>query len=496
MNLFNTKLFDYLINFIERYYYIFLFSALLITSFNLFYNLGKAPIYSWDEARHGVNAYEMLARNNYIVNTYGYEIDYWNLKPPISYWAIIAGYKLFGFNTLGIRFFSALAAFTTILLITFFTLHKHGKLASLISTIVLSTTIPFILEHCARTGDADSIFVLFFTLSMLSLSLVQKNASWLYISGISFSLAFLTKSWHAGSIIIIAGIYLLFTGILLKINIKHFILFILSSTILIVIWGIMRYSQDGFAFFEAMINYDLIARTSKPIEGHIGNAFYYFEVIKSSYFYWGIILLGTTLAIASLITPGLLTRKGLNYMFLIVLWITVPFLIFTKAKTKISWYILPIFPPMAISIGAASSLSLKGKNKNSIFQLLLCIMITFAIYRQETVISWSVLNPEPDPVQSLLGDLKTLKQYRRKKIYTTFKTGSADNPDRWNQSYLLAAEFYGDLLPVEGGIKSFLEDDSDSPLLLTEKSLSILHEKKKHNLIIVAENDTAYIFTK
>lgn len=496
MNLFNTKMFDSIFDFIERYYYIFLIFILLITSFNLFYNLGKAPIYSWDEARHGVNAYEMLIRSNYIVNTYGYENDYWNLKPPVSYWSIIAGYKLFGLNPLGIRIFSASAAFLSILAISVFSLYKHGKLASLISALVLTTTIPYIVEHCARTGDADSIFVLFFTLSVLSISLTDKAVGWLYIAGICFALAFLTKSWHAGSIVIIGGFYLLFTGRLFKLSLKEFLLFLLSTTLPVFLWFLLRYSQDGFVFIKAMINYDLIARTSKPIEGHIGNTFYYLEVIKSSYFYWILILSGNLIAATLLLKPDSLNRNQINHIFHLILWIIVPFLVFTKAKTKISWYILPIFPAMAVSIGASSSLLLKSKNRNCVFQLLLSIMILFAAYKQELAISWAVLNPEPDSVQELLEGLKNLQQYRHNNIYTTFKTGSADNPNRWNQSYLLAAELYGDLIPIEGGIISFLEDTSYKPLLLTDKTPHVLLEKEKHNLIIVAENEAAYLFTK
>jgi 4-amino-4-deoxy-L-arabinose transferase-like glycosyltransferase len=495
MNLLNTKLFDSVIEFLERYYYIFLFLVFLATTFNIFYNLGKAPIYSWDEARHGVNAYEMFRRKNYIVSTYGYKIDYWNLKPPVSYWAINAGYRLMGFNPLGIRIFSALAAFTTIGLITIFTLYKHGRLASLISAVVLTTTVPFILGHCARTGDADSIFVLFFTLSIISLSLSEKNTIGLYISGICFALAFLTKSWHAGSIAIIEGFYLLFTGKLRSLSLKQLLLFILSIVIPIVSWALFRYTQDGFTFFKAMINYDLVARTSKAIEGHIGNIFYYFETIKSSYFYWSLILVGNILALTLVIKPDSLSKNSLHYIFLMTLWIAVPFLLFSKAKTKISWYILPIYPAIAIFIGASSSLLLKSKNRNSVFQFLLILMLLFAVYKQQLSISWVVLNPEPDSVQVLLENLKDLDQYKRKRIYTTFKTGSADNPDRWNQSYLLAAELYGDLIPIEGGIKSFLQDTSESPLLLTQKDL-IIFDKGIHKLKIIAESEDAYILTK
>lgn len=56
--------------------------------FILFHNLGNNAIADWDEARHGINAYEMLRSNNWIISTYQYEPDLWNLKPPFSYYLI------------------------------------------------------------------------------------------------------------------------------------------------------------------------------------------------------------------------------------------------------------------------------------------------------------------------------------------------------------------------------------------------------------------------
>ena len=65
-----------------------------------FYHLSYDELKSFDEARHGVSAYEMLQTGEPIVTTYAYSPDYWNLKPPLSEWLIALGYKLFGYNAL------------------------------------------------------------------------------------------------------------------------------------------------------------------------------------------------------------------------------------------------------------------------------------------------------------------------------------------------------------------------------------------------------------
>lgn len=63
-------------NIIEKYYWLFFFVLISIIAFCCFYQLGSAPIEDWDEARHGVNAYEMIKNNNYIANYYNGSLDY------------------------------------------------------------------------------------------------------------------------------------------------------------------------------------------------------------------------------------------------------------------------------------------------------------------------------------------------------------------------------------------------------------------------------------
>lgn len=496
IRLFNTKPIDAILEFFERCYYIFITIILMVSAFNLFYNLGNTPICSWDEARHGVSAFEMIKRNNYIVNTYAYSNDYWNLKPPLSYWAITAGYKILGYNALGLRFFSAVAAFLTILSVAFFTLIKNGRLASLITTSVLTTTMPYIIEHCARTGDADAIFVLFFTLSIISMLMIEKSISFLYCTGIFFAFAFLAKSWHSISIIVIVGSYLILSGILFKLKFREFILFLFSVILPIFIWGIFRFTQDGLIFFKTMIDFDLLKRTSTILEGHIGSTSFYIERLQFGYFYWMLVLASSVVSLTLLLEPDTLNKKMINYILAVLLWVAVPFILYTKAKTKISWYILPIYPALAVCLGGAVSGILKSKKKNLVLQILLSLMLLFSLYKNEISIINMVSYNSVDNVQELIKELGTISEYRGKNIYSLYKSNSADNPDRWDQSYLLCSELYGDMVPKEGGIIDFLEDTSDKPLFLVPKNSKEALKLDRSKLKVVLENKYACIFTK
>lgn len=486
MNMFDINLVDRIINFIEKRYYFFLVIILSTAVFNIFYNLGITPINSWDEARHGVNAYEMIKKNNYIVNTYAYNNDYWNLKPPVSYWAIILGYRIAGFNALGLRLLSAIAGVLTILAVNIFVLYNQGRIASLISTAVLTTTAPFILEHCSRSGDADSIFILFFTISIICSMLSEKNILWLYGSGFNFAMAFLTKSWHAGSIAIIMVIYLTINGALFRMSKKVVILFILSILCPIIIWAILRYNQDGFVFFKTMIGYDLMARTSKTLEGHIGGKCYYFEHFQWSYFYWFLVFISTALAVITDVSRVTLANDDKNYNLCIALWITVPFLLYTIAKTKIWWYIFPIYPALAISIGTASSILLKVKKTNIIMPILLSGMIILAITKNQLLIIDKIYNIKSDSIQVLFKNLEKHPEYKGKKIYI----------EHFEQSYWLCSELYGDLVPVSGGMEGFLKDNSNDTMLFITKDRKIDLGNNIRNLKAVIENENACIYIK
>ena len=106
------------------------------------------------EARHGVNGYEMYKNHNYIVNTYNYENDYFNLKPPLSYWGIILGFKLFGVSIFSMRFYSALSLLLTFLVVGYY-MHRHyGKIAA-VSSMLFSSAVPI-----CSTGMPEEMLML------------------------------------------------------------------------------------------------------------------------------------------------------------------------------------------------------------------------------------------------------------------------------------------------------------------------------------------------
>lgn len=503
-------------NLFQKYYFILLLGILVLACFNIFANLNSYPITDWDEARHGVNAYEMLHNKNYIVNTYNYKTDYYNLKPPLSYWLIMLGYKLVGFSPLGLRLYSAVSALLTIMLVALFVKKKHGKFACIISTAVLATTSQYLLSHCARTGDADSVYILLFTIAMIAMTKIEKNINWIYLSGFSFSLAFLAKSWHAFTIVAIGGLYLLFSKYIFKLKLKQWLLFTTSSILPIGLWAIFRYAKDGTKFFTEMIKYDLLARSATPLEGHAGTALYYFDVIENYYSYWLIILFGVFIAFLTISNKNN-EKKISGYTLTMLLWILVPFIAFSIAKTKLAWYILPIYPALAICIGAFSKKIITAFKKSNIVQFVLLLSLLLSLGLNERIIFLEVRSTHVDGKPSPIKQLSDLPEYKGLDAYTSYSAqnaikniksipeyngvnaytscGTYSGSEFWDQSEFLAAELYGNLKPVNGGVKAFINDKNKSILIIpkNDNSDKII---KDNNLKIILKTDSNLILAK
>lgn len=467
-----------------------LITALLFAMalFNIFYGLADFPIFSWDEARHGVSAYEMLKERNFIMNTYKNKVDYWNLKPPLSFWMTMAGYKIAGFNTLGLRLFSAISAVMTILVTALFVFKKHGIAASFLSTLSLTTSTQFLIYHSARTADADSLFVFLFTCSMLSMLLCSQNHKWLYISGMMFALAFLTKSWHAGTIIIIMCLYLIITGIYRHIPVRNWWLVLTCMAGPILLWGIIRYQYDGLIFLKTMVTYDLLKRTSTPIEGHIGSKLYYFQTIWDFSKHWLILLTGFVIVRLYCHFTKVSKLPESSYIIGLCLWLIIPFILYSAAETKTKWYILPVYPVMSILIGMVGG-SVLQNGKLAIKTILLVLVIAVSAKYESQIYTYL-----RHPVQKLhLNLVQKIQSINEVKGYSFYRYHHSKN-FVWLQNTVLAAELFGDLKVKEGDFKAFMK--KDRALLLLKKGNKAEQLIKANRFVIIASNQWGYIVRK
>ena len=365
-------------------------AVVVLALYNLLFNLSSSQVQIWDEARHGVSAYEMLHNGEYLVTTYDEQPDFWYLKPPLGLWIIAASYRLLGPNLFALRIASAMSALLTILLVMRIGL-RHGRLQSVLSGLILTTSFAFILKHSGRSGDFDAMLCLI--TAIIYVVAMRQDRLAPALAGLLIGVAFLLKSF---AFVIPLGVY--FSARWFIGDRRRFLpeaaLCAAVFLVPVLAWAGLRYAQDGSYFFRRMVAYDVIQRGTQEIEGHSGGVFYH--VVNFVDFQWTWLA-----ALAFTAVPALKSRRlrGLVKTHApLLLWFIVPFAIATVVRSKIEWYIVPVYPPAAIIFSLIITNAL-GRVRRRKALIILLVLIAIAA---EQRISHKVLQTGTAPGQLLL----------------------------------------------------------------------------------------------
>lgn len=436
-------------------------------SFLAFYRLGVVDIQPWDEARHGINAYEMLQTNDFIHSTYRYTTDLYNLKPPLSYWLSAIAYRVFGYRAFSMRFFSALSYLATGVLVSLSLKRHHGSIPSLMSLLFFIFSFDVFSLHMARTGDADAVFIFLYTVAILSTIRFteREKPRDLYLASVAFSLAFLAKSFHAGCIVVTMAAILLWTKTLRKLTLKTWMLSFACALGPVLIWGIARYLDDGIVFLQKMFTYDLLARSTTVLENHGGSFLHYVKGMSKHLSVW-------TLGIICLIVfaANIAKRKSLERrIVLYLIWAIVPILLFFFVRTRVIWYIYPANIALIV-LGSVLVPELFALMRHRIVNGFICLVLVAAICLGiSNDISKIVKSQNQDRVQVFL-----IQSVNREEDFAG--KGCYIDSDTWAQDDVLAAELAGDLKCLDGGINKFAQDQTDALLLVTDLSAFSLNQ--------------------
>ena len=459
-------------------------------TFLCFYKLDVKYVDPWDEARHGVNAYEMLKQGHLIESTYRYETDYYNLKPPLSMWSIMLSMLIFGKNVFSLRLASVLCYLILALAVVCFARKRYGKTAALFSLMLLAAnTTPFI-AHMVRAGDADSLYVLLFSLAMLCMLQIRENHQKLYWCGFFFALAFLTKSFHAGVIVAIGGLYLLLTGGLKRIKLWEYLKFFASFVIPLGLWALGRICVDGTAFLKEMWLTDVLGRSQSGFGSNEAGFSYYFSyfignMTKSIPVYrvaLVLLLLAAGILLIVKVTDAKKqtdAKKKKDVSFFkhlkgclfhrdvigMSLWILVPALAFSLVRTKLLWYQYPSVTALLIVTGIVTGIVCEKKQIPLLFRLGigLATVVTachFSYSLFQTFEAYGKDGYMTNDFQLLIQDVAAGEDsgdfYTA--VYRALPTDDPNHPidSKWAQQDVFVAEAYGDYHCDDGGFDGMI----------------------------------------
>lgn len=497
-------------------------------AFLCFYKLDVKYVDPWDEARHGVNAYEMLKQGSLVKSTYLYQTDYYNLKPPLSMWSIMLSMVLFGKSVWTLRLASVICYLCLALCVVCFARKRYGRLPALFSLALLcANTTPFI-AHMVRAGDADSLYVLLFSLAMICMLQIRDDHRKLYLCGFLFALAFLTKSFHAGLIAVIGGLYLLLTGLFKKIRLKEYVLFILSFGAPIGLWVIARLCTDGTAFLKEMWLTDVLGRSQSGFGSNEAGFSYYFSYYLGNMsgkvpvyrVVLGLLLVSCLiLAVMSFVqkhrtkygADGNGTKSVKDDVIGFSLWILIPALAFSVVRTKLLWYEYPAITALLIAAGIAAGLVCEKKLLPVGIRVALgaVLLVTAGYYSHDLLQTFEQYGKDgymTNDFQLLIEETangaqkygteieesakkadepgankeieKTGKQGATVYAYRALTTEDPEKPvdTQWAQQDVYVAEAYGDYICENDGWDHMLEDmkdgsEEDCRILFTTQEL-------------------------
>lgn len=363
----------------EKLFKILLFAGVIF--FPLFLHLSYLPIRIWDEARLAINALEMSENGNFIVTFYKGNPDLWNTKPPLMIWLQVISLKIFGENELAIRFPAAFAAVLTCTIVLVFAIkYLKSYWLGLISVLVLVTSKGYVSLHGTRTGDYDSLLVLFLTMASLSffvyINSKTKDWKYLYLTIISLTLAVLTKG--------IAGLLItpaLFVFCVIErqfINLlksKHLYVNMLIFIVMIGGYYLWREMLNP-GYIDAVIKNELGGRYIETIENHKQDFWFYFKNITSGrfkYWYW-LVPIGVIIGI---IQKDEKYRKLMWFFTLIIIQF---FFLISFGQTKLSWYDLPLYPYLSIIVSFPIFIIFMGIRNLRVIKLKLVYQFVPAIF--------------------------------------------------------------------------------------------------------------------
>jgi len=337
-------------SFIAKYIDIFLVLILAtISSIIFFSNLGNAPMLNVDEQVHFQWASHIVSSGDYLTPwAYG-NIFLWIGKPPLIIWLMSFSLRVFDTN-FATRFWSAFFGVLCSILVFYIGKHLFNRIMGLLSATILLTFSIF--YTFARVGLLDVPLAFFLTGSIyffMKSENSRKETQYVILSSIFFGLALMTKQLSALLIPIIVFCYLLITRKNLRFLLrKPFALFVGIGLLIFSPWVILMTIHFGTDFLRIYFYNSVFQRATTVVESKSGGFLFYINYLIASENRFWVILLPFAIALS---LRHAISKQKKEHILLIV-WIMVVLGLFSISQTKISQYIIPIFPAFAIILGS------------------------------------------------------------------------------------------------------------------------------------------------
>ncbi len=333
--------------------------TLLVFSLSLFlcvYRIGDFSFGRGDQTTHSVVIQEMVHSGSWWSPQL--EGNFYSNKPPFKMWLVALTVKLLGESNFSYRIIDGLTGIVlAITLYWFSAILFSSSLVGIFTALSLLSANMLYFGHGVRNATQDSVMLLLFTLGMIlgwrciekALETNRQRLSIYALAlGITIGLAVLTKNVVGYLSFAILVFYLFCTKQFLQVfrnAWKEIALAIGTSLIIPALYFVPHCVRSAGACHNFFIS-EVYKRAAVGYH-NVKNTWYYFEWLGEH----------------RIAVPPELLLVGLIYFFIryyrtrerrilfFLVWAIAPVIVFTIAKSKIFWYILPALPAMAVIAG-------------------------------------------------------------------------------------------------------------------------------------------------
>ena len=461
-------------------------ALLFIVYLSLFYKLGAGSLNIWDEARLAVSALEMSQTGHWLIPTYDFKPDMWNVKPPLMIILEAMAMKSLGFNELAVRLPTAIAAFATLALLFWFCVRQlNSLLVGFCSVLFLCTSPGYVSLHVARTGDYDTLLILFLVAYFLSAFTFLKTRKYSHylLFCLFLLLALFTKGIAAG--FFLPGVFIMF---LLDKDFRkealslRYVLPLAVAACCITSYYLLREAYTP-GYIRAVFYWEIRGRLFNPeFYTHDPWYAYFARLVNSDFSPWWILI---PLALPAFFKSNLTEKdliKGIS-LTLLIFWIPL-----TISINKYFWYGAPALPLLslmaAITFSKISLYFFEGI-KNKRYRRAAVIVLLFSIGVMPVYNAFSRADPAKFAKQQEVEQKTMLRQDVA--LATLIRSNRIPNNTKIISSvYNSPLDFYRKALAVRGIHITFLHPQQDA---LERKSLVI-------NTDGIEEGDTVLALSK
>lgn len=320
--------------------------VLILLSLPYFINLGVSSIWDANEAFYAETPREMIASGDYLAPQFNFQPRV--QKPPLTYWAVLASYKVFGISEFAVRFPGALAALGVLLFAYGTARMLFSPRAALFSAAITATTARIFILERRLPIDILLLFFLIGTFYFLMRS-IRTNAriSWALFY-IFMAFAFMTKGPIA--VLIPLASFLIWMFFNRKSGLPKFHP-VMGAAIFIALslpYYLLVFKAHGWTYIAPFFINDNLGRFATAPLGPSRGFFYYIPIFISDFFPWSFI----GIICAYLLWRRRRTQPPLNNsnFGLLIIWCAFTFIFFSLSKNKQEYYIAPMFPVAAVLI--------------------------------------------------------------------------------------------------------------------------------------------------